>query len=443
MKTKLLVLIAFILSGVISRGQNSQILSGPKNQEQQATHNVSNDDNVSSMLFKILPNTAEMDVEKDIKNALFLEINFAELARINTIKPSLLTLKIPDSENSEVSFNLHDAKILTNTFSVVTGNNEKVNYTPGLYYQGTVAGVNPSLAAWSMFDNSIMAVFSDKNENWVLGLWNHKSNTLNNIYILYKDSDVQFARDFKCETSELPAKMGSSGNPGQLLSNNCIKIYFECDYQMFLDKGSYINVANYVTGMFNVVQVLYNNETINTEISEIYVWSATDPYISNTTSSGYLNDFQATRTTFNGNLAHLLTTRTINVGGVAYLDVICSPSSAYGFSNISNTYNLYPNYSNTVLIVTHELGHNFGSKHTHWCGWPGGPIDDCVPVDDGPCTAGPSPGTNGGTIMSYCHLNIGTSLTNGFGTLPGNKIRASYAAASCLTACDSPTRCRF
>jgi len=444
MKTKLLVLIALILFGTNMWGKASFYQTTKKNKILQLSNLLPKEEDASSKLFKIVPNSTAMDVKKDIKNAVFLEINFDELSRIKKIKPSLLTLTIPTSANSDVSFNLHDAKILTNTFSVVTGKNEKVKYNPGLYYQGTVSDISPSLAGWSMFDNSIMAVFSYDKENWVLGLWNHPSNTLNNIYILYKDSDVQFAREFKCETDQLPSKIGGSGsgNSENLLSTNCIKIYFECDYQMFVDKGGVINVVNYVTGMFNVVQAIFNNESVNTEISEIYVWSATDPYISNATSSDYLNAFQATRTTFNGNLAHLLTTRTINAGGRAYLDVICYPSIAYGFSNISNTYNLYPTYSNTILIVTHELGHNFGSQHTHWCGWPGGPIDNCVSVDDGPCTAGPGP-INGGTIMSYCHLSGAYPLSNGFGPLPGNHIRSRYAAAACLTACDSPPVANF
>lgn len=420
MKTKLLVLITLVLLGTKGWSQN-----------------------LSTQLFKIFPGSDKIDVKNDIRNAVFLEIDFNELSRIYEAKSSLLSLTIPASGNSLVTFDLRDSRVLSDNFSVRTGNHEKVNYTPGIYYQGTVSGINPSLAAWSMFDNSIMAVFSYNHENYILGVWNDKSNTNKNIYILYKDRDVLYARDFNCGTDLLPERTrANNNNNGHLQSNQCIKIYFECEYQMFVDKGSAVNVVNYVTGMFNVIQALYNVEVINTEISEIYVWTTTDPYVSFTTSGDLLNNFQSTRTSFNGNLAHLLTTKNSSAGGMAYLDVICDPPNAYGVSNIDNTYDPYPNYCWTSEVVTHELGHNFGSKHTHWCGWTGGAIDDCYATEGG-CSPGPTP-TNSGTIMSYCHLSgTGILLTNGFGTQPGNAIRAAYAAASCLTPCASPPDAAF
>lgn len=54
------------------------------------------------------------------------------------------------------------------------------------------------------------------------------------------------------------------------------------------------------------------------------------------------------------------------------------------------TYSNFPNYSWTVEVVTHELGHNIGSSHTQSYSWPGGAIDNCyetkVLVALGPCT---------------------------------------------------------
>lgn len=434
MKTKVLLLAAFILFGINSRAQSSN-----KQRDQIKGAEQSLEKNKNKSLFKILANSSGIDVKKDIKDAVFLEIDFVELARINKEKPASLILDLPLSNSGNAKFFLNAVKIVSDNFSIITGDNKKVDYTPGLYYQGTIAGCTPSLAAWSFFEHSIMVVFSCNNQNYTLGLWKDKSNTLNNIYILYKSSDVLYDRKFECHTDESAQnntfKSIIPENP-QALFTNCIKIYFECDYQMYLDNGSNVsNVANYVTGMFNAVQMVFSNETVGTNISQIYVWSITDPYISETTTLGQLNSFMSYRTTYNGNAAHLLSTRFPIQGGIAMnTGTLCDPASVYAVSGIFNTYNAYPNYSDEVGTVCHELGHNFGSHHTHWCGWSGGAIDDCAPTEGG-CAPGPTPSINGGTIMSYCALNVGVALTNGFGLLPGNAIRTDYSAATCLTSC--------
>lgn len=396
-------------------------------------------------LFRMYSESNTIDVSNDIANATFLELDYTVLNRLVGERKHSVTLSIPLSQTHNVTLNLHQAKVISDNFMLSTDKKESIKYTPGVHYQGTVANEKKSIAGISLFTNNVMGVFTINGENYVLGVWDDKININKNIYILFKEADVKHPQEFKCATSDalhFAEKAKSGGGNPNVQTGNCIKIYFECDYQMFLDKGSVNDVANYVTGIFSIVQLIYNNESISTEISQIYVWTTTDPYISNSTSIDYLTDFKATRTTFNGNIAHLLTTRPLNIGGLAGLDVICTPSNAYGFDNIENTYQPYPTYSNTILIVAHELGHNFGSEHTHWCGWPGGAIDDCYATEGG-CAGGANPGTNGGTIMSYCHLAGGTSLANGFGTLPGNKIRASYNAASCLTPCNSPPEAAF
>ena len=94
------------------------------------------------------------------------------------------------------------------------------------------------------------------------------------------------------------------------------------------------------------------------------------------------------------------------------------------------------------MVVTHEQGHLMGSRHTHACVWNGNntAIDNCGPSQgygyEGSCSGAPTP-TNGGTIMSYCHLvgGVGINFNNGFGSQPAAVIINKYNAASCLTAC--------
>jgi hypothetical protein len=88
--------------------------------------------------------------------------------------------------------------------------------------------------------------------------------------------------------------------------------------------------------------------------------------------------------------------------------------------------------------MTHELGHNLGSPHTHACAWNGNntAIDGCGPAsgNDEGCT-GPLPTTTKGTIMSYCHLvnSVGISFANGFGPQPGDLIRQTIDSKACMS----------
>ena len=88
------------------------------------------------------------------------------------------------------------------------------------------------------------------------------------------------------------------------------------------------------------------------------------------------------------------------------------------------------------MAMTHEMGHSLGSPHTHACAWNGNStaIDGCGPsagYSEG-CDA-PLP-TNGGTIMSYCHLvpSVKIDFLNGFGPQPAALIRNTVNSKGCL-----------
>jgi len=90
-----------------------------------------------------------------------------------------------------------------------------------------------------------------------------------------------------------------------------------------------------------------------------------------------------------------------------------------------------------VMVVTHEFGHLFGSRHTHACVWNGDntAIDGCAGYTEGSCSLPGNP-PQGGTIMSYCHQqSVGINFALGFGLQPGNVIRNSVINGNCLDCC--------
>ncbi|MCC6459503.1 MAG: fibronectin type III domain-containing protein [Saprospiraceae bacterium] len=376
--------------------------------------------------------------------AQFLSLDPAQLASAIPHLPTALTLQLV-YQDEILTLDLLETNIQTADFSVVTSSSDgrPVSVLPGRHYRGVLRGDGRSLAALSFFQDEIMGLISDdQHGNLVLG---KLENPLNRSeYILYSDRELSTRPGFSCEAL-LPDVPHSTPKPSpQPDVNGCVRVYFECDYELFQNKGSVQATLNYVTGAFNQVATLYANEQISTTLSQVFVWITPDSY-STSSSSTALNQFKALRKSYNGDIAHLVSIGGNNLGGVAYLDVLCVPSYAYAFSDINTSYSNVPTFSWTVEVLTHEMGHNLGSPHTQSCTWPGGAIDNCFTTEGG-CSPGPAP-SNGGTIMSYCHLtSTGINFNNGFGTLPGNKIRAEVSSATCLAgtcaaaaSCQAPT----
>ncbi|MEI7802732.1 MAG: M12 family metallo-peptidase, partial [Bacteroidota bacterium] len=352
--------------------------------------------------------------------------------------PATMEFEIPVPGGAAVVLQLAQVNIKTEDFSVGTktnSGNHPFNYTDGVHYRGIVKGNDNSIATISIFNNELVGMISSDEGTFTLGKMDDESDS----YIFYNSTKSNYHPVMDCYTDESNYQISGSQAQSRGVACKVVKVYFECDYQMYLDHSSDVTAtANYVTSLFNQVSTLYANENIEIQIQQIYVWTVTDPYVSYSTASALLPVFSSNNSPFtNGNLAHFLSTRSLG-GGVAYLSGLCSSYSCFAVSMVYNSFSNVPTYSWSVEVVTHEMGHNLSSPHTHNCSWAGGPIDNCGPTagypTEGGCADGPTP-TNGGTIMSYCHLvsGVGINFNNGFGPLPGNLIRNYVTIASCVS----------
>lgn len=377
-----------------------------------------------------------------LKAGVILNLNKVIVAELLSEKDGYVTLALPNGQGGTVELELARVDIYTTDFKIQTSSptSESFDEKPGVHYRGIVKGNDHSLAAISVFKNEVMGFYSTEIEgNSVLGRLGGKNPT--DRHVLYAERDLKVNSNFECSTKDSEVTLPESAlQEPSATTANCVRMYLEANYDLFQNRGSVTNTNNYISGFFNQSAALYGNEGIPIAISEIFVWNSPSPY-TGTDSKQQLEKFKANRPSFNGNLAHLLSLQAF--GGIAYVPGLCNTGFSYGFSGIDPNYNNVPTYSWTVNVFTHETGHNMGSSHTHACVWNGNgtAIDGCGPAHgygyEGSCSGAPIP-SNGGTMMSYCHLDsVGMNFSLGFGTQPRNVIVNRFNGVTCLSNCGS------
>lgn len=223
-----------------------------------------------------------------------------------------------------------------------------------------------------------------------------------------------------------------------------LDLMLDVSYPTYQKLGSNTAMVNdYVTQLMGAVGSIYRRDLdVEVKVSSLYIWTTPDPFNNpgsdNVLSSGdQLNNYQdyliANRGSISRDLAHLVNYNT-GLGGIAYVDTLCRNDYGIGVSNVYAALN-FPTDTNTyywdTMVVSHEMGHNVGSQHTH-CYSP--PIDCCY-VQSG-CSGCSTAAPAAGTIMSYCHLQFGRggSIAMNFHPRCVELMRARIDAAGCLTA---------
>jgi len=394
------------------------------------------------------------------KNQVGLALNADAFQELRSRKYNELSITLPFLDGKQLQIELESFLPFSGDFkigrSLPTGKYEEEAYIPQLLsYRIVSPGMRGTLV--------IM-------EQYVMGTlqWNGQQYDISAIengasgrHVLFLLSDAKQPMEFKCNADEIrpfrqAAPIGMQPSL-QSSSTSCVEVAFDIDFHTF---GTFDNecypAIEWTLAIMAGVNSIYTNDldnTINIQASYIHVWETVDPYDEITSNSGAMLDAFRLEWLTNANLmevqrdlVHLLTRRqNTGTGGIAYLDVVCFPQYAAGFSSYLQTGNTYDlnNYSWNLNVVGHEMGHNFGSNHTHWCGWSNGPIDNCYDVE-GSCANDPQ--SQVGTMMSYCHAVAGGSVNLNFHptVISEALIPTISADGSCFADCvDWTTSCSY
>ena len=298
-------------------------------------------------------------------------------------------------------------------------------------------------------------------EDHVLGSFHHQGHQYDvaqvdgNLYGVFDFNKRQDLTPFACGTpeSDLDVILDETKRNGRRSQNGeCVEVAIDIDNFTLNTFGNISSATDWALAQMAGVEAIYTQELNGAfllQASYVHVWQSADPMSNfNNDAGAMLDNFRSTwlntssLASVQRDVTHLMTKRgNTGTGGIAYLDVNCG-SFAYGFSAgmTNSTSTFIGSYSWNLDVVSHELGHNFGSNHTHWCGWSGGPIDDCYPAEGG-CSNGPQVAQ--GTIMSYCHLDGSTPKVLQLHPLVRTQINNRMSSASCYSQCEDyvPPEC--
>ncbi len=338
--------------------------------------------------------------------------------------------------------------------TVQTANGPRVVAAPNhLYFKGSVDGMDGSVAYLSQRENGeVRGLVSWLGRNWMIEERRDRNNEPQGLQQI-EVTDAVVSDPYNCGIENLIRADEKAGTdreteithaPALPLTRMPTADYFatvaiETDFEFYNLFGNEQDALTYIGDLFGYISTIYQND-LGTAllVGDTNFWStSSDPWEGTSTSCQlyeFGNYWNANNSATPRTISHFLSGKRTG-GGIAWVGVLCR--GAFNVNNVScngldssGTYggdygvsaNLNGNFNASnpsmiwdVVVVAHEIGHNFNSPHTHCYNGVGGnaePVDQCYSGQSG-CYSGSTSlpcgqsGAGCGTIMSYCHLLSG------------------------------------
>ena len=406
---------------------------------------------VSTTLFT--PTSDIRSITIDPKRTVGLDIDKEVFDDLRKNNPENINLRLPDFNGNEIviKFEQYDAFPATVTVGIHSQNGFKeIDYVPRIKTYKVIGGTGTLVL---MVDH-VLGTFQWEGLQIEIKPETENSRNTDGKHLLFDVNNTSESRPFECGMEEVGTGDGPEARKIETSEHKmlagCVEVAVDSDSYTYSTFSNASSATDWALALMTGVSAIYTQEIgtlVFLETTYVHIWNTPDP-MSNYTeqASNMLSEFRSIwqsdpdLSAIQRDETHLLTKRgDTGTGGIAYLDVVCS-SYAYGFSAYlsgTTSYNI-SSYSWNLNVVSHELGHNLGSSHTHWCGWPGGPIDNCGNLEGSCGGYTNNPQGQSGTIMSYCHAIGGGSVNLNFhptvktyGLTP-----AIQGSGSCFTGCD-------
>ena len=391
--------------------------------------------------YNLLSPTPTLRSDEEIPGVSYFELDKKLTRQLLNDAPKKMTFVLPLESGKALEMDMETIELFSSNCKSSNANDDELPFTPGVFYRFSS---HDTTALLSVFEDQVIGRFYLGKNNLSLAEVNSTLRT-EAKYALYPVTEGG-ERPFGCGTIDPVVdedelrRMEQNISAAELRGTGpIVDIYFVVNHDIYLDvqnnnnTGHSINthIYRWISGVFFMVKTLYDKKIgLDFRISGIKIWDRPAPFY-RTDGNSCLIEFAKYMPNFNGDFAQLLIKDPLKVvyengerreaGGLANRGTICdnarhSWAAVYSIANksVSRPY-LFPDDSWGPLVIAHELGHNLSAPHTQWCGWPGGPLDNCVATerdDQGrTCQPGPSRPPGGGHFMSYCS-SIDFNLTD-------------------------------